>query len=445
MRHHYFSILFIDLKYISICFIQIFYGNLLLIFLDLQSSSVIMSIPDLNFVVSEDTPIVNEECGGLHNHLLEENNIEIEPEIGMVFDSAENAYTFYNSYARRVGFSVRIFRTNKNKVDSKVIQRQVLVCSCEGFYKKVKTPQKKRDETRCDCKASFAFKRVPNNKYQVIGFEPVHSHDLAPLEHVGYLRSQRKIEFTQAELMTTMHASGLKQGQIFSYMCEEAAGIQNLNFTKSDCNNFLQRRRAEFFKKGDAECLLEYFKQKKEENKHFFYSFRTYEDGEICGVFFCDAKSRRDYGLFGDAICFDTTFRTNKYDMLCAPIVGINHHGQTSLFGCGLLDGETYDAITWLFTTFFEVMGGQKPRSIFTDQSAAISSVVDELLPQSHHGLCLWHLCQNAAKHLGSNGYKTFSSQFKSCIYDPETVEEFESMNLSHAMESVNELYILTA
>ncbi|CAH9129164.1 unnamed protein product [Cuscuta epithymum] len=307
-----------------------------------------MSVPDLNFCVGEETPIVNEEYRSSNNQLLEEGNIEIEPEIGMEFESAENAYNFYNSYARRIGFSVRIFRTNKNRVDSTLIQRQVLVCSCEGFYKKIKTPQKKRDETRCDCKASFTFKRLPNEKYQVIGFESVHSHDLAPFEHSGYLRSQRKIEFTQAEMMTTMHASGLKQGQIFSYMCEEAGGTQNLNFTRSDCNNFLQRKRSEFFKKGDAECLLEYFKQKKNENKHFFYSFRSHEDGEICGVYFCDAKSRRDYGLFGDAICFDTTFRTNKYDMLCAPIVGINHHGQTSLFGCGLLDGETYDAITWL-------------------------------------------------------------------------------------------------
>ncbi|XP_052187077.1 protein FAR1-RELATED SEQUENCE 5-like [Diospyros lotus] len=209
-------------------------------------------------------------------------------------------------------------------------------------------------------------------------------------------------------------------------MCEEAGGAQNLNFTRSDCNNLLQRTRAKFFKKGDAECLLEYFKQKKGENKHFFYYFRTREDGEIRGVFFCDAKSRRDYGLFGDAICFDTTFRTNNYDMLCAPIVGINHHGQTSLFGCGLLDDETIDAVMWLFTTFFEAMGGKKPRSIFTDQSAAISSVIDTVLPSAHHGLCLWHLCQNAAKNLSNDGYKSFAPQFKACIYNPETVEEFE-------------------
>ncbi|XP_052203950.1 protein FAR1-RELATED SEQUENCE 5-like [Diospyros lotus] len=393
---------------------------------NITSSCEGMSIQDLNFSDDEKSPIVDEGYGVSNDQFEEDINCEVDPKIGMTFDTTKEAYDFYNTYARRVGFSVRILRTNKNRSDKNKIQRQALVCSCEGTSKKIKTPEKKRDIRRFDCKAKFVIKLVPDDKYRLIEFKSEHTHDLVPLQHSHYLRSQRKIDFSQAELMKKMRSFGIKQGQIFSYMCEEAGGAQNLNFTKADCNNLLQRTRAKFFKMGDAECLLEYFKQKKGENKHFFYSFRTHEDGEICGVFFCDAKSRRDYGIFGDAICFDTTFRTNNYDMLCAPIVGINHHGQTSLFGCGLLDGETIDAVMWLFTTFFEAMGGKKPKSIFTDQSAAISSVVDTVLPEAHHGLCLWHLCQNAAKNLSNNGYKTFAPQFKACIYNPETVEEFE-------------------
>ncbi|KAI8541897.1 hypothetical protein RHMOL_Rhmol08G0096800 [Rhododendron molle] len=187
------------------------------------------------------------------NGLVDEVEVVV-PQCGMIFDTVDEAYNFYNGYARKIGFSVRKLRTNK-----------------------------------------------------------------------------------------------------------KAGGPQYLNFIPSDCYNLIQKKRAGFLKKGDSQCLLEYFKQKTQENKHFFYSFRTTNENEVRGVFFCDAKSRRDYGLFGDAICFDTTFRTNNYDMLCAPIVGINNHGQTTLFGCGLLDGETTDAVTWLFTTFLEAMGGKKP------------------------------------------------------------------------------------
>lgn len=77
--------------------------------------------------------------------------------------------------------------------------------------------------------------------------------------------------------------------------------------------------------------------------------------------------------------------------MLCALIVGVNNHRQTTLFGCDLLDGEMGDAFGWLFSTFLKAMGGKKPTtsSIFTDQSQGISNAIRDVFPDSHHGLCL--------------------------------------------------------
>ncbi|XP_058216125.1 protein FAR1-RELATED SEQUENCE 5-like [Rhododendron vialii] len=350
----------------------------------------------------------------------------IVPQCGMIFDTADEAYNFYNRYARKIGFSVRKQRTNKSKADQNKILRQVLVCSCEGTYKKIRTPRKRRENQQFDCKALLKFKLI-GDKYHVIQFMSDHTHDLVPPQFAHYLRSQRRIEFSQVGLINKMHSSGFKQSDIYSYMSTKARGPQYLNFIPSDCYNLIQKKRAGFFKRGDSQCLLEYLKQKTQENKHFFYSFRTTDENEARGVFFCDAKSRRDYGLFGDAICFDTTFRTNNYDMLCAPIGGINNHGQTTLFGCGLLDGETTDAVTWLFTTFLEAMGGKKPISIFTDQSRAIANAIRAMFPDFHHGLCIWHIYQHAAKHLSQvfAGFKSFTSRFKACIYDGETIEEF--------------------
>lgn len=73
-------------------------------------------------------------------------------------------------------------------------------------------------------------------------------------------------------------------------------------------------------------------------------------------------------------------------------------------------------------------MAGKKPVSIFTFQSQAISNAISAIFSNAHHGLCLWHIYQNGAKHLAHIfvGSKTFASQFKSCIYDGEIVEEFE-------------------
>lgn len=57
-------------------------------------------------------------------------------------------------------------------------------------------------------------------------------------------------------------------------------------------------------------------------------------------LFWADARSRATYEEFGDVVTFDTTYLTNKYDMPFAPFVGVNHHGQSILFGCALLSNE---------------------------------------------------------------------------------------------------------
>jgi len=43
-----------------------------------------------------------------------------------------------------------------------------------------------------------------------------------------------------------------------------------------------------------------------------------------------------DYNLFGDVVVFDTTYRTNEYEMTCASFVGMNHHNKNIMLGCGL-------------------------------------------------------------------------------------------------------------
>ena len=58
----------------------------------------------------------------------------------MTFDNEDDAYNYYNAYGRRVGFSVRKNRENKDM--SCVLKKKQFCCSCEGFYKKIKKNSK---------------------------------------------------------------------------------------------------------------------------------------------------------------------------------------------------------------------------------------------------------------------------------------------------------------
>nr|GMC68723.1 protein FAR1-RELATED SEQUENCE 5 [Ipomoea batatas] len=90
-------------------------------------------------------------------------DLDLEPFDGMEFESEEAAKAFYNSYARRVGFSTRVSSSRRSRKDGAIIQRS-FVCSKEGFRnlneKRTKDREIKRPRTitRVGCKAALSVK-----------------------------------------------------------------------------------------------------------------------------------------------------------------------------------------------------------------------------------------------------------------------------------------------
>ena len=58
--------------------------------------------------------------------------------------------------------------------------------------------------------------------------------------------------------------------------------------------------------------------------------------------------------------------------MSLAQFPGINHHRQSTLFGCALLADETEATFIWLFKTWLKCMWGKAHISIITDQDGAM-------------------------------------------------------------------------
>jgi len=55
----------------------------------------------------------------------------IVPKVGMVFDSEEKACEMYNTYAGKVGFSIR--KSHSKLREDKTIYQKYIVCSNEGY------------------------------------------------------------------------------------------------------------------------------------------------------------------------------------------------------------------------------------------------------------------------------------------------------------------------
>ncbi|KAF1869238.1 hypothetical protein Lal_00048521 [Lupinus albus] len=219
--------------------------------------------------------------------------------------------------------------------------------------------------------------------------------------------------------------SGLRPKDFHEFVSKQAGGIEILGYTKKDGKNYLRTKRMQSLRYGEVSALLMYFKHQSE-NLSFFYDFQMDVEDQLTNIFWADAQMINDYEYFGDVVTFDTTYKTNK-DYRPLGVFGLNNHRQTVIFGATLLYDETIPSFQWLFQTFLKAMGGENPKTILTDQDVAMGQAISLVMPNTFHGLCTWHIRQNALRHMNhlyQNG-STFCLEFEACIDLHEEESEF--------------------
>lgn len=147
-------------------------------------------------------------------------------------------------------------------------------------------------------------------------------------------------------------------------------------------------------------------------------------------IFWADGTGIRNYQQYGDLLSFDTTYKTNKYNLKFAPFVGVNGHGDNCLFACGFIQDEKKEIFEWLYKTFLKCMGGKAPKSVITDQDAAMKKAVPKCFSSCMHRNCLFHIltkAQNKARRTFARN-EHLNAQFHDIILNSQTVEEFEHL-----------------
>ncbi|CAL5384853.1 unnamed protein product [Camellia sinensis] len=369
-----------------------------------------------------------------NNHENDGGQCDWKPRVRMTFDTEQEVYDFYNSYGGRLGFSIRRGYVNKSK-EGQITSRQ-FVCNKEGFRvvdKRDSLTKNPRQEVRTGCQARLVIKWDRNiQKFFVSDFVEQHNHIFVPTECTHMLPSQRKISASQATEIDLAEKSGIRLNAAFELMGNEVGGRESLGFTKLDQKNYLRTKRQNSLAYGEAGSILQYFRDKSLENPSFFYSVQLDNEEQITNIFWADAQMIMDYGQFGDVVTFDTTYKLNSAHRPFASFVGFNHHRETVIFGAALMYDETADSFVWLFRRFLEAMSSKAPKTIFTDQDAAMAKAIPVVMPNTTHRLCTWHLMQNALRHANSifkdkatvkdKGIKSVLSTF---MYDIEDEEEF--------------------
>ncbi|XP_058734030.1 protein FAR1-RELATED SEQUENCE 5-like [Vicia villosa] len=364
-----------------------------------------------------------------------------------VFHELSSIKDFYAKYAHEKGFSVRrnlhSFYDSRNK-KTDIVQYIRYVCNKHGFKHgsradpKNKTnsdtpvlieyhKEKELPEERTGCPASISLKYDSNVKgYHIYKWNVTHNHPLHKPEHSHYLRSAREISEPQKQLAIINSKSGMSVRSSFQVMRQIAGGSKNLGYCFQDLKNFLTTVRQKEMVIGDATIIQEYLRNEALRNPSFYYDIQVDSEENIASIFWSDAIMQQDYELFGDLISFDTTYRTNTEYRPLAPFLGFDNHRKSVLFGCALLYDETSASFDWLFTTFLKCMKNKKPITIYTDQASALMKSVPNIFPDVFHGLCSWHMGENAKSNLGSRCNGAFLDELHHLVSNVDDEAEFD-------------------
>ncbi|KAJ3686495.1 hypothetical protein LUZ61_015659 [Rhynchospora tenuis] len=336
--------------------------------------------------------------------------------VNMTFSSENEAFDFFNDYAKRKGFSVRKSIIEKDKTNAAITFRR-FYCSRHGFRerKHINKPNRKRRHkllTRCGCPVKFCVKlNKQTGIWWVKDFIDCHNHDLAAADAAPFLRSHCVINEAQKLEISSKRASGIRNCQILDYDARCRGGYQNRGYQEKNLYNFSTVHEQSKLLEDDADSIIRYFQDRKKSDPDFFFKYET-KDGCLNRLFWADGQSVVDYSYFGDVVIFDSTYQLNRYNMIVVPFIGCNHHRSTIMFACGIVSCENDETYRWLLEAFLEAMYQVHPESVITDGDLAMGKAIKSILKGTKHRLCSWHMERNAKKY----------------IHDESTIQKFHKL-----------------
>ncbi|RYQ97184.1 hypothetical protein Ahy_B08g093202 [Arachis hypogaea] len=144
-------------------------------------------------------------------------------------------------------------------------------------------------------------------------------------------------------------------------------------------------------------------------------------------AFWADARSRAAFEYFGDVISFDTTYNTNRYNLVCGSFVGVNHHGQSTLLGCSLMKNEEIESFKWLFQSWLRCMGGNALKGFLTDQCASMKRALEACMPTTVHRWCIWHIMKKIPSKLnGYKGHADIEQEMSQVVWNSHSKDSFD-------------------
>ncbi|XP_022891675.1 protein FAR1-RELATED SEQUENCE 5-like [Olea europaea var. sylvestris] len=377
-----------------------------------------------NGFMKSDNEIVSDNINVVDNDTLGGDG-EIVHEVGMIFKDEKELFDFYKQYAYVVCFPVR--KRNLKKGDDGVVRFVTFTCSREGRRSSnTNSALRPQPTSQTDCKARISASADCHDTWRINTVNLQHNHKTS-LSKSRLFRCNQELSTNVKRKLELNDIAGISLHKSFNSAVVEAGGYENMTCVEKDYRNYIEQVRRLRLREGDAAALQSYFSQMQTWCLRFYFAIDLDDKSRLKNVFWTDNRCRQAYKEFGDVVTFDTTYLTNKYDIPFAHFVGLNHHGQSTLLGCGLLSNENTSTFVWLFRTWLQCMHDQPPCGIITGQDKAMQNAIEIVFLNTRHRWCLWHIMKKLPEKFGYHIDKSLIfSTIHGLAYDSRAVDEFE-------------------
>ncbi|XP_021714778.1 protein FAR1-RELATED SEQUENCE 4-like [Chenopodium quinoa] len=347
------------------------------------------------------------------------------PKVGMVFKTWEDIEIYYKKYDEQEGFGVTRVQGTKSKVTN---ERKCITWRCECWgapnmraQREAKKRAKEMDVAGCKGKVNgvigvqeHAQGKIKSKKCYslVMIYAEVnedgewelrkvfneHNHDQNPSDAV-LVKEYRMKNYTSnvRKTLINFYEEGLPVSKIRNGLSHTKEVLPSLK----DMEHEVYKATRLKMEGGDAIAMMAYFDRMQADNQNFYHCHRLDQYDRLKDVLWVDARSRAAYEYFGDVVCFDAAYLTNRYELPFANFVGVNHHGQSFLLGCALVSREEAETYTWVFRQWLASMGNKTPLAILTDQAASMRKALVQTMPSSKRRWCIWHIVRKFGDKLG--------------------------------------------
>uniref|UniRef100_A0A453J492 FAR1 domain-containing protein n=1 Tax=Aegilops tauschii subsp. strangulata TaxID=200361 RepID=A0A453J492_AEGTS len=224
--------------------------------------------------------------------------------VGSTFDSLGEAYDFYNLYLWEKGFGIRYSKSRLNVERTKCMQE--IVCGCSGVPKRSNTRT-----CRCRCPAMIRLLRTNDNGWYISEHRASHNHSLTEnCSEKLYWPSHRHIDIYTRDVVKQLRENNISIGKVYNIIGSFFSAMSNVPFSKRALRGLcgqISREQVD----DDVRKTMEVFAELGAKDSGLYYRVQPDEDNRIRNLLWSTGASRSQYHFFGDAITFDTTYRTN--------------------------------------------------------------------------------------------------------------------------------------